>query len=100
MRPLHVMIENKTREFDDNLRKKRKEYTEQRRDTNTKCMGELKVGFPRAALSVCLCICLTVCLHDDLCLCFGFSDGNRAHFGCLVVFPVSLPVYVFVVILH
>ncbi|KAK7095203.1 hypothetical protein V1264_006646 [Littorina saxatilis] len=43
MRPLHIMIENKTREFDENLRNKKKEYKEQLRETNTKCMGELKM---------------------------------------------------------
>ncbi|KAL8608196.1 hypothetical protein ACOMHN_016651 [Nucella lapillus] len=43
MKPLQTMIENQTREFDENLRKKKKEFIDQRRDTNAKCMGELKM---------------------------------------------------------
>ena len=44
MRPLHTMIEMKTRDFEDNLRQKRKEFIEQRHDTSAKCVAELKVG--------------------------------------------------------
>ena len=44
MRPLHTMIEMKTRDFEDNLRLKRKEFMEQRHDTSAKCVAELKVG--------------------------------------------------------
>ncbi|XP_076454477.1 uncharacterized protein LOC143289399 [Babylonia areolata] len=43
MKPLQTMIETQTRENDEVLRKKKKEYTDQRRDTNAKCMGELKM---------------------------------------------------------
>lgn len=43
IRPLHILLDEKTREYDDALRKKRKEHADQRRDTNAKCMGELKM---------------------------------------------------------
>lgn len=43
MKPFHTMVEQKMREYDNTLRKKKKEHMEQNRETIQKCNAETKI---------------------------------------------------------
>nr|KAG5712448.1 hypothetical protein BaRGS_011422 [Batillaria attramentaria] len=55
MKPFHAMVEQKMREFESTLRRKKKEHVEQNRETIQKCNAETKVESVEEERPGCVC---------------------------------------------